>query len=527
MAQSSSPIQEETANGVSKWLVATAVMFGAFMAVMDISVVNVALPYMMGNFGQTLSAITWVATAYSIAAVIMLTMSGWWVTLVGRKNFYLASFAIFTFGSILAATAHNFTSMLIYRIIQGIGGGSLIPISQAILRESFPKKEQGMAMAIFSMGVVLAPAFGPVLGGWLTDNYGWPWIFYINIPVSLLGMFLVWLYVHDPAYLRRGIKKIDWGGIVLLTLGLTGLQTVLERGQQESWFDSPMIIIFSIVTVVSLVTLVVWELLQSEPVVNFRLLKNIQLRMGVIIVLVFGIALYGTTFILPQFTQQLLGYPAFQAGLILMPRAVTLFFVLPLVGRIFNFIDSRAMMVTGIVVVSLSYWQLAHLSLSASDMSIIPILILMGLGMPFMFVTLTTVAVSSISKEEMTSASGIYNLFQQVGGNVGYALIVTVIERQSQVHHACLVEHISLLNKNFTVFYHQAQALFVRQGVAGVDVKPKMLALVQHMVNRQADMMAYNDTSIVLMIMFIVLLPLVMLFPVIKSPKEAVVVTEV
>lgn len=288
-----------------------------------------------------------------------------------------------------------------------------------------------------------------------------------------------------------------------------------------------MIITFSIITLISLVALVIWELLQNEPVVNFRLLKNIQLRMGVLIVLVFGVTLYGTTFILPQFTQQLLGYPAFQAGLILMPRAVTLFFVLPLVGRLFNFIDSRVMMVTGILIVSLSYWQLAGLSLSASDTSIVPILILMGLGMPFMFVTLTTVAVSSIPKQDMTSASGIYNLFQQVGGNIGYALVVTVIERQSQAHHAYLVENISQLNKNFIGFYHQAQGFLVQQGISPVDVKPKMLALAQYMVNRQADMMAYNDTSIFLMIMFIALLPLVMLFPVIKSSKEAVVVHEI
>ncbi|MBF0512079.1 MAG: DHA2 family efflux MFS transporter permease subunit, partial [Candidatus Omnitrophica bacterium] len=441
----------QTPPNVNKWLIGTAVMFGAFISIMDISVVNVALPYMMGNFGQTLSAITWVATAYSIAAIIMLTMSGWWVTLMGRKNFYLLSFAIFTAGSILAACAHTFTEMIIYRVIQGAGGGSLVPISQAILRESFPKKEQGMAMAIFSMGVVLAPAFGPVIGGWLTDHYGWPWIFYINIPISFIGMFLVWLYVHDPSYLKRGVKKIDWMGIILLTAGLTGLQTVLERGQQENWFESQMIVVLSVITLISLMLLVVWELSQEEPIVNFRLFKNTQLRMGVLIVLFFGIALYGTTFILPQFTQQLLGYPAFQAGLILMPRAITLFCVLPIVGKLFNFIDSRVMMVTGIVVVSISYWQLAHLSLNASDMTIIPILILMGIGMPFMFVTLTTVAVSTIPKEETTKASGLYNLFQQVGGNVGYALVVTVIERQAQAHYAYLAGNISQLNKNFMV----------------------------------------------------------------------------
>jgi MFS transporter, DHA2 family, multidrug resistance protein len=228
---------------VNKWLVAGTVLFGSFMAVMDISVVNVALPHMMGNFSEDMSSITWVATSYSIAEIIMVTMAGWLSTLMGRKRLYLFSFGLFTLGSILCGTAVNFHQMLFYRILQGIGGGALIPVSQAILRETFPPEEQGMAMAVYGMGVVLAPAMGPILGGWLTDRYGWPWIFYINVPVSVVGMLMVGAFVKDPAYLRRGVNKIDWLGIFLLAVALTTMQIVLERGQSQNWFDSRMIII--------------------------------------------------------------------------------------------------------------------------------------------------------------------------------------------------------------------------------------------------------------------------------------------
>src|SRR6266571_1992859 len=272
--------QETPASAGKKWLVTCAVMSGTFLAVMDVSVVNVSMPHMMGNFGQTLSAITWVATSYSIAEMLMITMAGWCSALMGRKRLYLASFVLFTLGSMLAGTAQTFTQMLCYRILQGIGGGSLIPISQAILRETYPLEEQGMAMAIFGMGVVLAPAMGPILGGWLTDNYGWPWVFYINIPVSIVGMVMFSAFVEDPPYLRRGITGVDWAGIVLLTLGLIGMQVVLERGHENNWFQSRGILAGTVVTVLTLASLVVWELRIREPIINFRVLRNRSLSVG-------------------------------------------------------------------------------------------------------------------------------------------------------------------------------------------------------------------------------------------------------
>jgi len=507
-------------------MVGISVMIGAFMGVMDVSVVNVALPHMMGSFGQNLSAITWVATSYSIAAVIMLTMAGWWSTLVGRRNFYLFSFVIFTIGSILAGMSHTFPQMIVCRILQGMGGGSLVPLAQAILRETFPKKEQGMAMAFFSMGVVVAPAIGPVLGGWLTDNLGWAWIFYINIPVSIVGMLMVGAFVHDPPYLKRGVKKIDLVGILLLTVGLTGLQVFLERGQQENWFDSPWITWTAIITAFSLLSLVFWELSVSEPIVNFRIFKNMQFRVGVCVVLLFGVALYGTTFILPQFTQRLLNYPAYQAGLVLMPRAIALMCILPLVGKIYNYADPRFLIIFGIAVVSVSYFQLAHLAITAGQDNIIPILFLMGAGMPFIFVSLTTVAVSSLEKEVMTSASGLYNLFQQVGGNIGYAVMATLLDRNTQIHHAYLAEHISQFDINFVNFYHQTTGYFFKQGMALGQAKDTAMAMINGLVTQQAEMMAYNDISIFLMIMFLICIPLVLMIPVPKGRLDVAVTAE-
>src|SRR5215813_9802552 len=262
-------IQESPPSRGKQWLVTVAVMSGTFLAVMDISVVNVSMPHMMGNFGQTLSTITWVATSYSIAEMLMITMASWWSALLRRKRLYLVSLVLFTLGSMLAGTAQTFTHMLCYRILQGIGDSSLIPISQTILRETYPPEEQGMAMAIFGMGVVLAPAMGPILGGWLTDNYGWPWVFYINIPVSLVALVLVSACVEDPPYLRRGITHVDWVGIGLLTLGLTGMQVVLERGQEHNWFQSRWITAGAIGTVMVLTTLVCWELRTREPIIQF------------------------------------------------------------------------------------------------------------------------------------------------------------------------------------------------------------------------------------------------------------------
>ncbi len=501
------------ASSTNKWIVAGTVMFGTFVAVMDISVVNVALPHMMGTFGETLSAITWVATSYSIAEIILATMAGWWSTLLGRKRLYLVSFGVFTLGSILAGTARTFPLMIVFRVIQGIGGGALIPVSQAILRESFPKEEQGMAMAIYSMGVVLAPAIGPVLGGWLTDAYGWPWIFYINVPVCVIGMLLVGAFVHDPEYLRRGVKKIDWTGIGLLALGLTGMQIVLERGEQENWFESNAIVLVSIATVVALAVLVWVELKSREPVVDFRILKNVPLAVGSGMGLIFGIALFGSTFILPQFTQDLLGYPAFDAGLTLLPRAITLFLVMPLVGKLYGKIDSRVLVGLGLLVIFWSFHDLAGLSLDAGFWNLVPMLLLMGAGMPFMFVTLTTVSLSTIPREDMTQASSIYTLSRRVGGNIGYAFVATIVAHRMQLHRVRLVEHLTPYEPHVRAWIGGLTERMAEIGRGPRAAADAALKTVDGLVSRQSAMLAYNDASLILGVLLLVTIPLIFFLP--------------
>ncbi len=499
-------------SGGRKWLVTFAVMSGTFLAVMDVSVVNVSLPHMMGNFGQTLSAITWVATSYSIAEMLMITMAGWWSALLGRKRLYLASFALFTLGSMLAGTAQTFTQMLIYRTIQGMGGGSLIPVSQAILRETYSPREQGMAMALFGMGVVLAPAMGPIVGGWLTDTYGWPWIFYINVPVSIVGMLMVSAFVEDPPYLRRGIAAIDWVGIALLTGGLTGMQMVLERGQEHNWFDSSWITGGAIVTILMVTSLVFWELRAREPIVNFRVLRNIPLSVGSGMGLVFGLAFFGTTFSLPQLTQHLLNYPAYEAGLVLLPRMITLFLTMPLVGWLFNYVDSRILMGVGIGTTYWSFHQLAHLSLNIGFWNLVPMLLLMGLGMPFMFVTLSTVSLGTVRREDMTSATSLYTLARRVGGNIGYALVATLVERLSTVHRVHMVKHVSVLNTAYLGYQAHLTARLLQGGGDPVSAQHKALGLVNAEVNRQAAMLAYNDIAWIFGTMFLFTLPFLLLF---------------
>jgi DHA2 family multidrug resistance protein len=509
----SPPAPAAAAPAVNKWIITVAVMFGAFMAVMDISVVNVSLPYMMGSFSEDLSAITWVATSYSIAEIIMVTMSGWWSTLIGRKRLYLGSFGLFTVGSILCGTATTFPQMLVYRILQGIGGGALIPVSQAILRETFPREEQGMAMALWGMGVVLAPAIGPILGGWLTDSYGWPWIFYINVPVSLIGIFMVASFVHDPHYLRRGLKTIDWIGIVLLAVALTTMQIVLERGQQENWFDSNLIRLGTIVCAASFIALIIWEMTIDEPVINFRILRNLPLSLGSFMGIIFGVALFGTTFILPQFTQQLLGYPAFEAGLILAPRAVMLLLCMPLVGRLYPHLDARVLVIFGILVTCWSYYDLARLSLDAGFWNLVPTLLIMGIGMPFMFITLTTMSLSTVARADMTDASSLYTLARRIGGNIGYALVATLVARGQQIHRVQMVAHITPYNPNLADFQRHVAGFLGHAGLTAGSLTHAGQALLNLQVDRQATMMAYNDVSWIFGFLFLATMPLALLVP--------------
>ncbi len=505
--------EEEYLPVAERWLIAFTVMFGAFLAVMDVSIVNVALPHMRGAFGSTLSEITWVATAYSIAEIIMATMAGWWSTMIGRKRLYVLSLVVFTVGSALAGLSQSFWQMLAFRTIQGVGGGALIPLSMAILQETFPPEERSMAMSIYGMGVVLAPALGPVVGGWLTDHLGWPWIFYVNAPFSIFGVFMANAFVQDPHYLRRGLSRIDGFGIALLALGLTGMQLVLERGQHENWLQSNWIVAGILLTVVAFVLFVRQELRVEEPVIDVRLLKNLPLSTASAIGLVLGIGLYGSTFLLPSLVQNLFGYPAYDAGLVLLPRGAVMFFMMPIVGWLYNRLDARLLVACGLGFMATSFFWLAGMAINANFWSFVPPLVIMGFGLPFAFVTLTTVSVSTIPREAMTHATSVYTLSRRVGGNIGYALLATVVERRSQFHHARLVAHVTPYDPGYGHTQAQLASTLIREGVPPTAAPHLADGLIGRFVNDQSTMMAYNDAAWLVAMMFVLFAPLALLLP--------------
>ncbi len=497
-----------------KWLVAGSVMIGTFLSVMDATVVNVAMPHMMGSFGQDLLTITWVSTAYSIAEIIMITMAAWWTMLLGRKQLFLVSMLLFIIGSVLAGTSKTFGQLIFYRVLQGIGGGSLMPCSQAIARETFPPAEQGMAMAIYSMGVVTAPALGPVVGGWLVDNYGWQWVFYINVPFCIVGILMVSAFVHDPPYLKRGLAAIDWGGILFLTIGLTAAQVVLERGEEVDWFANNWIVIGSVASLTALTGLVVWEMFYAEePVVDFRLFRNIPLSVGCGLGVVIGFALFGSSFLLPQFTQDLLNYPAYQAGLVLMPRALTMLLAMPIIGRLYNIVSPRNLIGVGVLLLAYAYWKLGHFTLYVGFWSFLPILVMSGIGMGAAMVTLSTVSLSSIPRHAMTAASGLYTLTRRESGNVAYAALATLVARRTQFHRSDLVDSISATNPAFRRADAQFRDALMQSGLYSAPRQRRDLAMVNAVVNRQSTMMAYNDCFWLVVPMFLIVLPLLLLLP--------------
>jgi MFS transporter, DHA2 family, multidrug resistance protein len=496
-----------------QWLVAASVLLGTFLSVMDVTVVNVAMPHMMGAFGVNLLTITWVSTAYSIAEIIMVTMSAWLATVLGRKRLFLYSMGLFITGSMIAGLSRSFHQMLLNRVIQGIGGGSLVPVSQAILRETFPPAEQGMAMAVYSMGVVLAPAIGPVLGGWLVDHYGWRWVFYINVPVCIAGLVMVSTFVQDPPYLKRGVRRVDWTGIIMLLVGLTTAQVVMERGEQVDWFSSTWIVLGSLLAAATLIFLVIWELYIDEPVINFRLLRNRELSAGSGISALLSLVLFGSSFLLPQLTENLLNYPAFRAGLVLIPRAIMMLVMMPIVGRLYNVLSPRISVAAGLVAVAVAYSWLSHFSLDVAFLSFLPVFMLTGIGMSFAWVTLSTVTLSTMERENMTGASSLYTLIRREAGNVAYAVFATIVARRTQFHRASLVPDLSRLNPIYRETRSGLSSYLTQDALNRFPSGKQSLGMLNNLVNRQATMMAYNDVFALVAPALVLMLPLILLLP--------------
>jgi len=490
-------------------------MLAIFMEVLDTSVANVALPHIAGNLSAGVDESTWVLTSYLVSNAIVLPLTGWFSSIFGRKRFYMVCVVIFTLSSLLCGLAPSLPLLVFFRILQGAGGGALQPISQAILLESFPKEKRGMAMAVFGMGVVLAPIIGPTLGGWITDSYSWRWIFLINIPVGIISLVLTLFFVFDPPYLvRKSLRegaRIDYIGIGLLSVGLGFLQVVLDKGEREDWFGSNFIIWCAVVTVVGLVGAVLWELSQKDPAVDFHLLKERNFLIATMTMFMLGLVLYGSTALLPIFLQTLLGYTALLSGLVLSPGGILVVILLPVVGKLLTHIESRWLVVFGLAVLSLSLFHMASFNLEVDFRTAMTARIYQSAGMAFLFVPINVMAFYFIPKEKINNATGIINLARNIGGSVGIAGVVTMLARRAQYHQAVLVGHMTPLDTAYRAMLGGASQMLTARGSDPAMAAHQAQGLAYGLLMRHSTMLAFLDDFWLMGVVILIMIPFMFL----------------
>jgi DHA2 family multidrug resistance protein len=510
----------------NKWVVAGTVMTGTIMAVLDASIVNVALPSMSGNLGATIEEITWVVTGYMLSNVIVMPLIAWLSARFGRTRFYLASVILFTMSSMFCGLARTLPMLVAFRVLQGFGGGVLMTVSQAILRETFPPAEQGLAMGVYGMGVVLAPAIGPTLGGWLTDQYSWPWVFYVNVPIGVINFLLVRRFITDPPYLPRERGKIDIPGIALLALGLGALQLMLEKGERYDWFDSSFILALAAGAGAGMVLFVWRELATDRPAVNLGLLRNASFSSATALGGVLGMGLYGSLFLLPLFLQNLLGYPAMTSGLALMPRSLAMAVVMPVAGAFYNRLGPRVLVAAGLAVSAFSFWELGHLTIDVGFWDVFVPQLWQGVGFSFIFVALSTAALAAMAKADMTAASGLYNVVRQVCGSVGIAVAASELTRGVARYHDRLAEHVTRYDATTRHWLQGATAAMRHAGSDPYTAGRRALDLLNLHVTRQATVLSYNHVFLLIAALFVAVVPLVLLLRGAKPPTGAALMAE-
>ncbi len=503
--------QEIAKPGAGKWIVALTVMLPTFIEVMDTSVVNVSLPHIQGSMNAGVDEVTWVLTSYLVSNAIIIPITGWLSSVFGRKRYLIFSLALFTGSSILCGAAPSLEVLILARILQGLGGGGLQPLSQAILLETFPRREHGMAMAVFGMGVVMAPILGPVVGGWITDQWSWRWVFYINLPAGILAVALAMLFIRDPHYIKREVVKIDKWGLALLTVGLGSLQIVLDKGERDDWFQSNMIVILSVVAVAALVLFVVVELRTEHPVVDLRILKDQSFSAGTGIMFLGFFCLFGSIVILPLYLQQLMGYTALWAGLVLGPGGISSFFVMPMAGILMKKgIKPRHLLVIGLATTAYAQLLMAQFNLDADFYAIAVPRFIQGFGLGMFFVPLSAAAYVHITNEQMGNASGIFNLVRNLGGSFGVAFSTTILSQRAQFHQTMISERINPYNPAFQESYRRI-CEFLQMNHPEAPCPAGGLAFIYRDVLRQASMLSFNDTFYCLAIATAILIPVTFL----------------
>ena len=495
----------------SLMLVSISVMLGMIMAIIDTTIVNVALSQIGGNLGASLDEVGWVATGYLLSAVIIMPLNGWLTARFGRKAYYAASVVIFTLASALCGTATNIWQLVAYRAIQGIGGGALQPTAQAILFESFPPERRAQSMALFGLGAMVGPAVGPLLGGYLVSNYNWPLIFYINVPIGILAFFMTLAFIEDPKYIKKHAEPLDYFGLSLLVIGLASLQYVLERGQHDDWFNSPLIISLSAASIVGLVLFCWRQLTVENPLVDLRVFKNRTFTAGNVVGVVTGFGLFGLSLILPLYMQQLLHWDAWQTGVALLPGALATAVSMLVVGRLSGRVDARILMASGLAIFGLSTWAMSYLTQYAGFWDIFWPRAWQGFCLGLLFVPLSVVTISALRRDQIANATGIGTLLRQLGGSLGIAFLTTYLQSDITRAYASMADQVNNGRQVAQQAIAAAQSQLQAQGMSMVQAHQMALVEIAQRLQVNATTVAYEDLFRLSAILFIVTMPCVLL----------------
>jgi DHA2 family multidrug resistance protein len=502
---------------VNPWIIAISVMCCTFMEVLDTTVVNVSLSHIAGDLSASIDEVTWVLTSYLVANAIILPMTGWLSNYFGRKRLLLFSVVGFTLASFLCGVAPTLMSLVVFRLLQGICGGALAPLSQAVLLEAFPPESRGKAMGFWGLGIVVAPVLGPVFGGWLTDTYSWRWVFYINLPVGILSVLMVQAFVFDPSYIKRSKAAVDWWGIGMLAVWIGALQIAFDKGQELDWFSSRFINGLLAVAVVFLIGFLVRELKAEHPVVNLKVFKLRSYSTGVFLMTVLGFVLYGSIVLLPIWLQTLLGYPAVLAGITMAPRGIGSMIGMPLVGAFTSKLDPRKVLAGGLLLGAYSTFALSRLSLDAGYWDLFWPQFIQGFGLGMVFVPLTTIAMNPVPREGMGNATSLYNLMRNLGGSVGIAIVAMLNTRYQQKYTSILGAHVTATDPQATQWLSGMRSLYLSTGSGPGLADQRAYASIFGLVQREAAMRAFVELFLLLTAVFVLMIPLTLIM---KKPRR-------
>lgn len=508
-----------------RWIILVGLITAAILEVLDTTIVNVALPQMSGNLGATREEIGWVSTGYILSNVVVLPMTAWLSSRFGRKRYLAGSILLFLIASFFCGTSHSLAELVFWRIIQGSGGAALLSTAQATLREIFPREQQGTVQSLYVLGVIVAPTIGPTIGGWITDNYSWPWVFFVNLPIGLISMAIVLAFLGDSRH-KVNSTRVDFPGILLLAVGLGSLQYVLEEGNSNDWFEDAWILRLTILSVIALIALVFWELSPKnrQPVVNFRVLRNRDLSAALVLFLSLGFGLYGGVFIFPQFAQNILGFTPTITGLVLMPGGIATGVSAIVCGQLLNgkrrLVNPLVLIVTGMVLFMLSMWDLGHLTMQSGEPDTRLALIIRGAGLGMLFTPINLAAFSSLKGAEIAQGASMLNLMRQLGGSFGIAVLSTYITRMAAYHRSILVTYTYPGNPAFDSRVQALTASLTAKGQDLVTAKQAALSIIDRTINAQSLTMSYNDGFLLIGLSFLVVCPcLLLLRP--KKPGAA------